>query len=171
MHRHPSDPIELKKLLPRFTRGEFVLKKGWGVNTDVYHGQIAELEIPYPTVKKLRIHPAKLTSRRIGCDGDDRAVNRWDSVELVPEHIDFDYSWYYTQPHHERIKLEYVIRDTGKKPVFFSRRIVTTDRCWLCSSDDPMYLDHFREMFLEMFMKESKARESRIRALRNRLLS
>jgi len=174
VHRHPSDPKQLTKLLFEFNRGEFVLKKGRGQGI-VHCGKIARLEVPDLKRRRIIIYPAFMYSRRIGCDAFDLRMNRWDEVHAQPEKIEFDYSWFYRQPRHARLKLEFVPKadEEAKSRVrrFFSWGPVITDRCWLCSSEDPMYVDLFRTMLFQMLLAEQPQRESKLKALRNRLFS
>lgn len=155
MHRHYIDPDLLKRLAPRFSGGELILKKGWGNDAEVYCGKIEKVGVPDLTIHQLLIHCHLLYKRKIGCSANFSPRECWCEVPIPVTGMPFDYSWFYPQERHDRLKLE---------------RADTSDRCWLCSATDPIHLELFRSMLMTMFLEESLRKASLFKRLRNRLV-
>lgn len=173
MHTHPSDPEELIPLLEKFYGGEFVLKKGRGRDTLVFHGKIDRVVVPVPSQKTIVIHTSIVFERTIGCKANQSPTKRWKETDLPSGKLVFPYSWFYPQPKHERLKLEFVPKKDGdkKSKKKSAEEESTHDRCWLCSHTDPIYLDLFRTMLMRMFLEESVRKESMWRRFRDRIMS
>lgn len=181
MHRHCEDPKELGLILPIFAGGEFILKKGRGKDTLVFHGKVDRVVIPDLSQKKILVQSSIVFERWIGGDADFD-VKRWKKVDLLSGELPFDYSWYYQQPRHARLKLEFVpeegsdkkevteTNDPVEKDIEKKESMETHDRCWLCSHTDPIYRELFRTMLMVMFLKEAKEKESQLKKWRDRLL-
>ncbi|MDO8620503.1 MAG: hypothetical protein Q7R64_04125 [bacterium] len=156
MHRHYAKATELTKLLLQFENGEFILKQGRGRDTPVFTGKIERLEIPNISETKVQVHPHSLYERWLG--RDNFSERRWRSIEL--HIIEFNYTWFYPQPRHSRLKLQAwrerkdvdgtIVKDTKGNAV-----IEIDERLWLCSYTDPIYLDVFRAQLLKKFYEES----------------
>jgi hypothetical protein len=159
MHRHHKNPAELRELVRKFIGGQFVLKKGRGSETEELCGKIVRIDGPDDSIQKMIIHYEELHRLRIGCDADFVPEEQWDKRSSSTGKLPFEYSWFYPQQKHERLKLQSVPRG---------------ERCWLCSSSDPMYLDLFRTMLRAMFLKESLRKTSVLQAwfrkLRDRIV-
>lgn len=155
MHRHFIDPRLLKTMVPQFSSGEFILKKGWGKEAEMYCGKIDRVEVPDSTIHRLLIHCHLLYKRKIGCSANFSPRECWCEAPIPVTGMPFDYSWFYPQKRHDRLKLE---------------RADTSDRCWLCSATDPIHLELFRSMLITMFLKESLQKTAWLKKLRNRLL-
>ena len=166
MHRHLTDTVRLSVLLPAFSGGEFITRKGRGKGSEVYYGKIEKVIIPHLTRQKICIHTKQVYKKVIGCKADFSDTIRWEQVEFPSGELAFDYSWFYQQPRHARLKLEFVPKneDGGKEE---SKE--KYDRCWLCSDTDPINLELFRTMLMAMFLKESRRKETLFRRLRKRL--
>ncbi len=134
------------KRLPQFENGEFVLKQGRGRDTLVYTGKIERLEIPDMSQRKVRVHPHSLYERLVGENFSER---RWKPTEL--HIIEFSYIWFYPQPNHARLKLQFL----GEKEKPEGGTVEIDERLWLCSYTDPIYLDLFRAQLLKKFYEES----------------
>ncbi|HBV00799.1 MAG TPA: hypothetical protein DEF00_00185 [Candidatus Taylorbacteria bacterium] len=159
MHRHHKDPAELRKLVPKFRNGEFVLKRGRGKDTEVLSGKTERIEAPDLTTQRMTIYCQVLYRQRIGCKADFSTAERWEAVPPPPSGILFEYSWFYPQPTYERLKLE---------------SVPNNERCWLCSHENPMHLELFRTMLMTLFLKESLEKNSSLqkwlRRLRDRIV-
>ncbi len=155
MHRHLYDPKELNCLLPEFSGGEFILKKGRGKETLIFDGKIERVVVPDLLKKTIIIHSHIVYERWLGCNVDFSDAKRWKPVDLSSGELAFDYSWFYRQPRHARLKLE---------------SVETHNRCWLCSHTEPIYLELFRTMLMRMFLEESLRKESLWKKMRNRFM-
>lgn len=159
MHRHHKDPVELSQLAQEFRGGQFVLKKGRGTETEVLSGKVSRIEIPDLAAQRMVIHCEVLYKQRIGCNDDFSNALRWEPMAPPPGGILIEYSWFYPQPTHARLKLESVPQN---------------ERCWLCSHEHPMHLDLFRTMLRTLFLKENLRKASSLqewfRRVRNRIV-
>lgn len=155
MHRHYTDPSQLKAWVHQFSGGEFILKKGWGNDAEMYCGRIDRVEVPDLTVQRLLLYSPLLYKREVGCNADFSRRRFWAEAPVPVAGMPFDYSWFYPQRRHNRLKLE---------------ETQTSDRCWLCSATDPIHLELFRSMLITMFLKESLQKEAWLKRLRNRFL-
>jgi hypothetical protein len=166
VHRHYSNPKKLLALLPTYIGGEFILKKGSGRDTLVFYGKINHITIPDLSKQAIYISSHVAYERHIGCNHDFSEAVRWKEVDVPGGGFEFSYTWFYPQPRHQRLKLESVLVDdeSGKK-----KTSVVHERCWLCSHTDPIYLELFRTMLLQMFLEESVRKESLWKRLRNRI--
>lgn len=159
MHKHYKDPAELCQLVQKFRNGQFVLKKGRGTETEVLSGKIDRIEVPDFTAHKMVLHCELVYKQRIGCSADFSNALRWEPVASPLGGILIEYSWFYPQPTHARLKLESVPQN---------------ERCWLCSHENPMHIDLFRTMLRTMFLKENLRKTSSLqewlRKVRNRIV-
>ncbi len=156
MHRHYSDPKELASLLPQFSGGEFILKKGRGEGSLVFYGRIERVVTPADLLTKaITIKSQIVYEQWIGCNADFSDATRWKRVTIPSGELTLDYSWFYQQPRRARLKLE---------------SASTHDRCWLCSHTDPISLALFRMTLMTMFREEDAERQSFWQRIRNRFV-
>lgn len=157
---HPSDPRILHERLSPFRGGEFVIQKPTGL---IYHGKLYTAEVPDLSIQEIAIVPEIVDTR------DHPLSKEWKRLEPLPERLIFQYTWYHSQPRHQRLKLESVVEVPkgigGEGP----KRIVS-ERCWLCSSTNPIFLAHFRAMLIAMFIEEKLKKPSTLKAWRNKFM-
>ena len=167
MHRHYDDPRDLESLLPTFLGGEFILKEGRGKDTLVHHGKIDRVVVPNLSQQKISIKSSIVYVQSIGRTTTFPPAKRWERVNLFSRKLEFVYTWFYQQPRHARLKLEFIPK---KDEADVERQEKTHNRCWLCSHTDPIYLDLFRTMLMKLFLEESLEKESALKKIRDRFL-
>ena len=145
---HQTDPKLLPDLLEEFSGGEFIIKEGIGKDTLVFHGKADKVVADDSSLRRIVITSPLVYEKKLGRD--------WEQVELSSGEMPFSYTWYYRQPRHARLKLEF--EPNGKEE---PRK--TLNRCWLCSHTDPIYLELFRTMLMKMFLEESVDKQSRLK--------
>ncbi|MDO8594581.1 MAG: hypothetical protein Q7R93_03630 [bacterium] len=150
---HQNDPKVLSDLLPEFFGGEFIIKEGIGEATLVFRGKIDRVVADDSSMRNIVISSQLVYEKILGGD--------WKQVDLSFVKMPFAYTWYYRQPRHARLKLEFEPNEKEKSQK-------TLNRCWLCSHTHPIYLDLFRTMLMNMFLKECVEKESKLRKWLNR---
>lgn len=155
MHRHYTSPERLRFLVRQFFGGEFILKKGRGKDTEVYSGKSDSIMVSEFPKREIVIHCRICYRQRIGCNSDFSITERWEAVTPPLGGLSFEYSWFYPQPKHARLKLE---------------SVPNNERCWLCSYEQPVHLALFRTMLKIMFLQEIFQKKSRFRKWRDRIV-
>lgn len=143
-----TNPSNLKPLLREFQRGEFIIINGRGLNSTVMYGMADEIRVLEEKDKKTTlyrksviIYSKQLYKQVIDLEEVDPndPDKKWEELQPPQEGILFNFDWFKYRKKHQRLKLE--LEESGQ-------------RCWLCSRENPVYLDRFRWMILTMCHQE-----------------
>ena len=153
---HQTDPAELEPMLKEFILGQCIIKHGSGRDALLYSGVIKSLHLPDKNSRIITIDIPHLFQRKIGCEvNPDIDKVRWVEIDSPPSGLIMEFDWFRRSQEHERLKL--ASEHSG-------------DKCWLCSSKDPIVIEIFRTGILKMFLMESRRKEENLlKRLRRRL--
>src|SRR3989344_4959088 len=146
MHLIHTKPEELRRLVQKFRNGEVIYVKGRGDSSKVECGRVEDVEVPDVSAQTVVIDCTNLHSRQVNRKAGLPNTIQWGKIQPSTKRLVFNYSWFYTQKKGARLKLESGPED---------------ERCWLCSSEYPIYLDLFRATILRLILEESVERENR----------
>lgn len=153
---HRTDPSELEPVLKEFVHGQCIIKNGSGRDALLYSGVIRNVHLPDKNDRKIIVDIPHLFQRRIGCDANPEIDKvRWGQIDSPPKGMIVEFDWFRRSLKRERLKL--ASEQSG-------------DKCWLCSSKDPIVIEIFRTGILKMFLEESRLREENLlKRLRRKL--
>lgn len=167
-----TSPLALKTLLTEFRNGEFITINGRGPDSTVTYGMIYEVKITeklegakviYP--KSIIIYAQQLYEQVIGeeSNGPAKSEERWTEIIPPEEGIIFTFDWF-------------KYRKADQKKDLRPKRLKleleeTNSRCWLCSNEDPVFLQRFRYMLITMFHREHNERLTGLKKYRKRIFT
>lgn len=167
-----TNPLSLKPLLTEFRNGEFITINGRGPNSTSTYGMIHEVKIVeksegtkviYP--KSIIIYATQLYEQVIGEeDGDPtKSEESWKEISPPSEGVIFTFDWF---------KYRKADQKKDLRPKRLKLELEETEsRCWLCSNEDPVFLQRFRYMLVTMFHREHNERLPVLKRYRKRIFT